>query len=56
MVRSLPAMQKTWLGKVSWRGENGYPLQGSCLENSMGRRAWWAAVHWVTKSQTQLRN
>ena len=32
---------------------NGYPLQYSCLENSMDRGAWWATVHGVTKSQTQ---
>ena len=32
---------------------NGYPLQYSCLENSMDRRAWWAIVHGVTKSWTQ---
>ena len=24
----------------------------SCLDNSMDRRAWWATVHWVAKSQT----
>ena len=24
---------------------NGKPLQYSCLENSMGRGAWWATVH-----------
>ena len=24
---------------------NGYPLQYSCLENSMDRGAWWATVH-----------
>ena len=30
------------------------PLQYSCLENIMDRGAWWAAVHEVTKSQTQL--
>ena len=29
-------------------------LQYSCLENSMDREAWWAAVHGVTKSQTRL--
>ena len=29
-------------------------LQDSCLENSMDRGAWWATVHGVTKSQTQL--
>ena len=29
---------------------NGYPLQYSCLENSMDRGAWWATVHGVAKS------
>ena len=33
---------------------NGTPLQYSCLENPMGRGAWWAAVHGVAKSQTRL--
>ena len=33
---------------------NGNPLQYSCLENPMDRGAWQAAVHGVTKSQTQL--
>ena len=36
------------LGKSPKVG-NGNPLQYSCLENSMGRRAWWAIVHRVTK-------
>ena len=35
-------------------GGHGNPLQYSCLENAMDRRAWWAAVHGVTKSQTRL--
>ena len=35
---------------------NGNPLQYSCLENSMNRRAWWAAVHGVVKSWTWLSN
>ena len=35
---------------------NGNPLQYSCLENSMDGGAWWATVHWVTKSWTQLSN
>ena len=26
----------------------GHPLQYSCLENPMGRGAWWATVHEVT--------
>ena len=29
---------------------NGYPLQYSCLETSMGRGTGWAIVHRVTKS------
>ena len=33
---------------------NGTPLQYSCLENLMGRGAWWAAVHGVSKSRTRL--
>ena len=35
---------------------NGYPLQYSCLENSMDRGALWATVHGVKKSWTQLSN
>ena len=35
---------------------NSNPLQYSCLENSMDREIWWATVHGVTKSQTQLSN
>ena len=35
---------------------NDNPLQESCLEHPMDRGAWWATVHGVTKSQTQLRN
>ena len=31
-------------------------LQYSCLENSMGRGAWQATVHAVTKSQTRLKD
>ena len=32
----------------------GYPLQYSCLENSMDRGTQWATVHGVTKSRTWL--
>ena len=36
------------------RGEgNGYPLQYSCLENSMDRGLWRATVHGVAKSQRE---
>ena len=34
--------------------DNGTPLQYSCLENSMDRGAWWAAVHGVAKSRTLM--
>ena len=33
---------------------NGNPLQYSCLENSMDRGAWWAAVHGIAKSWKRL--
>ena len=36
-------------------GEHGNTLQYSCLENLMDRGAWWAPVHGVTKSHTQLK-
>ena len=42
-------------GKFPGEG-NGNPLQYSCLENSKVRRAWWAKVYVVAKSQTQLRD
>ena len=35
---------------------NGNSLQQSCLENPMDRGAWWAIVHGITKSWTQLSN
>ena len=41
------------LGRSPGKG-NSYPLQYCGLENSMDRGTWWATVHGVTKSQTQL--
>ena len=35
-------------------GGNGNLLPCPCLENPMDRGAWWATVHWVTKTQTRL--
>ena len=43
------------LGRCPGEG-NGNPLQYSCLENPVGGGAWWAAVHGVAKSRTQLSN
>ena len=39
---------------LNFREGNGNPLQYSCLENPMDGGAWWAAVHGIVKSQTQL--
>ena len=36
-------------------GGHGNPLQYSCLENPMDRRAWWATVHGITKSQMLMK-
>ena len=53
-VKNLPAMQETWVQFPGWGRSpierNGYPLQYSCLENSMDRGVWWAIVHQVTES------
>ena len=36
------------LGRSPEEG-NGNPLQSSCLKNPMGRGAWWAIVHGVSR-------
>ena len=59
-VKYPPAMQETQgstpgLG-ISSGERNGFPLQYSCLENPMDRGAWWATVHGVTESRTQMSN
>ena len=41
------------LGRFSGVGSDN-PLQYSCLENPMDRRAWWAMVHRVAESWTRL--
>ena len=58
MVKNLPANagEAGWileLGK-SPGGGNGSPLQYSCLEDPMDRRAWRAMVHGAAQSQTRL--
>ena len=58
-VRNSPTMQEMqadeifiiWFGS-SPGGEQGNPLQDSCLENPTDRGAWRAAVLRVTKSRT----
>ena len=41
------------LGRSPGEG-NSNPLQYPCLENLMGRGAWWAIVHGVAKSRARL--
>ena len=61
MVKNLPANAEDTtdmssilgLGRSSGEG-NGNPHQHSCLENAIDRGVWWATVHEVAKSQTQL--
>ena len=62
VVKNLPANERdlrdaVWIPGLgrSPRGGNGNPLQDSGLENPMDRRAWWATVHGVAKSQTELK-
>ena len=48
-----PGDQGFMPGLGSFTGEwYGYPLERSCLENSMHRGPWWATVHRVAKRQT----
>ena len=61
MLRNLPASAggtRDWgliPESVSSPGEeNGNPLQYSCLEDPMERRAWQATAHGVSKSQARL--
>ena len=53
MVKNPPVMQEmqnSTPGSGRYSGEeNGNLLQYTCLENSMDRGAWWAAVHVVIK-------
>ena len=42
-----------WIGKIPWEG-NGNPLQYSCLEKFIDRRAWQAIVHGVAWNWAQL--
>ena len=63
MVKNPPANagDKRDAGSVPRLGRSpgegvGYPLQYSYLGNPMDRGAWWATVHGVAESQTQLIN
>ena len=57
LVKNPPAVDPGSIAGSSGRslGEgHGNPLQYSCLENLMDRRAWQGTVHGVTKSWTRL--
>ena len=61
MVKNWPASvgDTKDLGSIPGWGRSpgvgiGNPLQYSCLENPIDRRAWRAKVHGVAKSRTQL--
>ena len=59
-VRNPPAIQETWVRSLGQED----PLEESMATHSsilawrisMNREAWWATIHGVTKSQTQLSN
>ena len=58
MVKNLP-LNAGEAGSIPGFGRspgvgNGNTLQYSCLENSINRGIWWATVHGVAKSWTQL--
>ena len=56
-VKHLPTMWETRVRSRRSSGEgNGNPLQYSCLKNPMDEGVWWATVHGVAKSRTQLRD
>ena len=57
-VNHLPAMWETWTGPLGQEDpvEKGmaYPLQYPCLGKPMGRGAWRATAHGITKSPIRL--
>ena len=58
MVKILPAVWETWLQSLGGEDplEKGMAMHSSILglENPMDRRAWWATVLGIAKSQTRL--
>ena len=58
MIKNLPAMRETWVRPLGWEDpmEEGMATHSSIFawRILMDRGAWWATVHGVTKSRTQL--
>ena len=61
VIKNLPAStgDRGDAGSIPWSGRssgggNGNPLQYSGLDNPVDRGRWWAVVHGVAKSRTQL--
>ena len=54
VITEVDFLEFAWLQNAFIGEGNGTPLQYSCLENPMDRGAWYAAVHGVAKSRTQL--
>ena len=55
LEKNLPAMRETWVQSLGWED----PLEGinySILawEILMDKGVWWATIHGIAKSQTQL--
>ena len=57
-VKNPPAMRETWVRSLGWEDplEEGMANHSSILawRIPMDRGTWWATVHGVAKSQTQL--
>ena len=57
-VKNPPAVWETWVRSLGWKDalKEGMATHSSILawRIHMDREAWWAKVHGVTKSQTQL--
>ena len=54
-VSKIMSLLFNMLSRLVILGEgNGNPLQYSCLENPMGRGAWWAIVHGVGRVRHDL--
>ena len=60
VVKNLPEIQETLVQSLDWEDplEREMAAHSSILglENPMDRGIWWAIVHAVAKSQTQLSN